>query len=139
MKDSYGSAFSIGLFAFFFVVFVCFIAIALKFAQTYRIKNHVINFLEQHEYDGTFDVASADAFASYMNSASYDQTIGEEICKKYEGADFRNGVCIIPVPQNAPEYFRVEVYFGASFPLIGLDKLLIFPISGETKSIVSRP
>lgn len=146
MKDSYGSAFSFMLFMFFFVVYVCFIAVALNFAKTYRVKNNVINILEQYEYAGgqPNEILSA-MLTDYLKGAgySYDKTLAVERCKRfgeiYVVTD--EGVCISQVPQEKDQpanYFKVEVYFGASFPVLLLEDKLTIPISGETGPVEKR-
>lgn len=52
MKEAYGGMTNIYLFLFFFVVYVSFLAFALQFAKAYRVKNYVIDVLEQGQYDG---------------------------------------------------------------------------------------
>ena len=99
--------------------------------------------MEQYEYDGgNLDTGLVTKLDNYLTSVpyNYDETYVKNRCNQLSDVNVvHHGVCIVPVPQSNPEYFRVEVYFGAIFPLIGLDEILVFPISVETTSIVSRP
>ena len=52
MKDAFGGSIMIYLFMIFFVIYVALIGVALNFAKIYRIKNNVINILEQNQYSG---------------------------------------------------------------------------------------
>lgn len=126
----------------FFVIYVTFIGVALQFAKTYRIKNNVINILEQYQYSkGTNNEKVYDKLDDYLNGiypATYNEVAMSE-CKKYgnDSDDFEvyHGVCIAPMPQGSsnPDYYRVEVYFIADFPFFDIH--LTIPASGETKII----
>lgn len=140
MKDAYGGTFSISLFLVFFVIYVTFIGVALQFAKTYRIKNNVINILEQQQYTGAANDKALTKLDYYLDGVPY--TVSNEIAsvqceKRYKnyGYTVHNGVCIVPMPQGSdkPEYFRVEVYFVAEFPFFNIS--LTIPASGETKII----
>ena len=52
MQEAFGGMSMMKMFMIFFVIYVCFMAIALNFAKIYRVKNYVINTLEQYQYSG---------------------------------------------------------------------------------------
>lgn len=140
MKDAFGGAFTIWLFLFFFVIYVCFIAIALNFAKIYRVKNYVINTLEQGQFSGTTTSANDSKILqqldSYFLEVPYKSVITDATCKKYgDDAITYNGVCIIPKGDEKARYYKVVVFLQAEFPFLNFN--MTIPASGETKVIVS--
>lgn len=139
MKDAFGGTFTIYLFMIFFVIYVTFIGVALQFAKTYRIKNNVINILEQQQYTGANNDPALLKLDNYLDSVPYsvsDDLAISQCKKRYGDGNYKihNGVCIVPMPNTSdPEYFRVEVYFVAEFPFFNIN--LTIPASGETKII----
>ncbi|MEE3343647.1 MAG: hypothetical protein VZS44_06120 [Bacilli bacterium] len=143
MKEAFGGTFTLKLLMVFFVVYVTFLGVALNIAKAYRIKNGVINILEQQQFDindasRTNDVN--DIIYAYLYKIPYkvsSETISDD-CKaaakeagdsaKYQSD---NGVCIIQYPGN---YYKVTVYMYAEFPFLHISVKL--PISGETMSMV---
>ena len=49
MRDAFGGIFMIRLMLVFVFIFVAFTAISLNYAKAFRIKNKVIDFVEQEE------------------------------------------------------------------------------------------
>ena len=142
MKDAFGNAFSIYLFMFFFIVYVCFIGVALNFAKTYRVKNSVINILEQEQYDGSTNSSALGMISGYLSSVPYkvDSTLISDSCKKMDVDNnsyyVHDGVCIISQGDVINRYYKVVVYFSAEFPfLLGNNSAITIPISGETTVI----
>lgn len=134
MKEAYGNAFSIWLFMMFFVIYVCFIAVALQFAKTYRVKNYVINVLEQYQYSGDVNDKALNQLDYYLGNVPYK--ISDEDAKSNcdENGVVHNGVCIIQEGTEDAKYYKVIVYFVAEFPFLEIAKLTI-PVSGETTVI----
>ena len=52
MREAVGGALLIKLVMFFIVIYVCFMAIAVNYSITFRVKNQIINLIEAYEgYD----------------------------------------------------------------------------------------
>ena len=52
MREAIGGALLIKLVMFFIVIYVCFLAIAVNYSVTFRVKNQIINLIEAYEgYD----------------------------------------------------------------------------------------
>ena len=49
MRDSFGGAFMFRLMLVFIFIFVAFSAVSFNYAKAFRIKNKVIDFIEQNE------------------------------------------------------------------------------------------
>lgn len=147
MKEAYGGVTNLYLFMFFFVIYVCFLAIALNFAKTYRVKNYVIDVLEQNQFDGNLNNANSikDKLDAYFNwvpykgnddvavnyCSNYNQDVGSAKCMSY------NGISIISKGTDASPYYQVVAFFTVEFPLFSINGLSV-PISGETM-IINQP
>ena len=73
MRDAVGGAFMIKLLLVFLAVYTIFIAIAINYAKAFRVKNKVLNIIEQNEgiknYDDVTDPALTQ-IEEYMNIMS---------------------------------------------------------------------
>ena len=140
MQEAFGGMSLLKMFMIFFVIYVCFIAIALNFAKIYRVKNYVINTLEQGQFSGTMtsanDLKILQQLDNYFSGVPYRTVVTEETCKKYgDNPIVYNGVCIIPKGDEKARYYKVVVFLQAEFPFLNFN--MTIPASGETKVIVS--
>lgn len=138
MQEAFGGTSMMKLFMVFFVVYVCLIAIALNFAKAYRVKNYVINTLEQYQYTGADNDRALIILDNYLDNVPY--TVSNETatnqCKKYgDNVTVYHGVCIVPQGETDKRYYKVVVFFSAEFPFLNFN--MTIPASGETKVIVS--
>ena len=137
MRDAFGGAFSIKLMLIFLILYVSFICVALNYARAFRVKNRIINIIEQHEgYKGD----APDKIVSYLNSTGYSvqkqladgSALGiNAIC---EGCTFYEpGYSVMRVKSGKKEYYRVETYIIFTLPIVQAN----FPIAvrGETRVI----
>lgn len=138
MREAFGGAFMIRLVLIFIVVYVAFMAVAVNYAKAFRVKNRVINILEQRQYDG-FDNATIDAVDKYLAEIAYN--VGDVNrkgqCEKDGGTWTTRGVCILQKcsDDNKDEcYYKVTTYIVVQAPII-VD-YITFAINGETKTIV---
>ena len=145
MKEAYGGATNLYLFLFFFVVYVSFLAFALQFAKAYRVKNYVIDVLEQGQYDGKdikggTNAAIASKLDKYFSSVPYTgvNKIADDFCKDNSDngtyiANSYKGACIIKYGEEDAPYYKVFTFVDFSLPLLELD--LKIPVGGETMII----
>lgn len=132
MKETLGGTLTIWLFLFFFVIYVTFIGVALQFAKIYRVKNYVINTLEQSQ----FTVGDENVFSkldTYLDGVPYNTSndIAKDNCT--DDGIVHHGVCIIPEGDSDNPYYKVIVFFVAEFPFFDIN--MTIPASGETKVI----
>lgn len=77
MRDAFGGVFMMRLMLVFIFVFISFTAISLNYAKAFRIKNHVIDFVEQQEVlslDDLFEDNSAlEKLDNILNNANYNK------------------------------------------------------------------
>lgn len=136
MRESFGGAFMIKLVLVFIVVYVSFMAVAVNYAKTFRVKNGVINRLEQSLYQPGGDLQFLD---SYLDSIPYNiSDINGEEKEKCETSNNNakynlHGVCVVPMEASGNKvYYKVTTYISIDFPFFDIKMTL--PISGETKS-----
>lgn len=135
MRESFGGAFMINLLIFFIVVYVSLMCIAIVYSRAFRVKNEVINIIEQYQYAGETNSKAEQEIEKYLLEIGYP-TNTDDISEKCAAEDGKlmNGVCIVTQSYNASaRYYKVITYIHIDLPLFDLD--LILPISGETKVI----
>ena len=146
MRESFGGAFMIKIVMVFIIVYISFMAVAINYAKAFRVKNNVINILEQYKYSGGGSGEKAiKKLEDYLPSVPYNLVgIKDKLSnscknsadgKKYHFME--NGVCIIQNSSGSSnaKYFRVITYISIDFPFFNIH--MTFPITGETKSIYS--
>ena len=83
MRDSFGGVFMIRLFLVFIFIYVAFTAVSLNYAKAFRVKNKVIDFIEQNEIielgDSNFN-SKLKELEAILRNASYNKT-----CNKGNG------------------------------------------------------
>ena len=134
MRDAIGGTFLIEILMVFVVLLVSFTAILVNIAGKFRVKNQIINYVEEYEYDGTnFDKIDG-VVKTYLKSAGYifEGSEQETNCTNSDGNWGDSGYCIEPVSGGNGNYYKVTVYSGIHLPFFNID--FVFPISGETKT-----
>lgn len=142
MRESFGGTFMIQLSLIFIVIYVSFMAVAFNYAKAFRVKNGVINIIEQYQYDGTANDEAIGVINEYLSGVaySYGNNISlKDACLK-EGnnlgstATFTDtGACIIPLGDEKRRYYRVTTYIPINFPFFDLS--FHVSVSGETKIV----
>lgn len=135
MRESFGGAFMIKLVLIFIVIYVSFMAVAINYAKAFRVKNEVINIIEQIQYTGTD--ADNNMIDTYLSGFGYAYG-GRDNLKKHcitenSGLFTENGVCIIKKGDANYPYYRVITYIDIALPFLKIS--MTIPISGETKVI----
>lgn len=150
MRDAIGGTFMLKLALVFFVIYVCFMAIAMNYAKAFRVKNQVINIIEQYQYIGgssANDAAALTAIDDYLESVPYNfgnNNNVEQKCNEMAGAGGQaptftaRGACIIPKGTvgnfgNSSRYYKVVTFINIDFNFFNIH--MTIPISGETKAI----
>ena len=94
MRDAFGGTFMIQLLLIFLAIYVAFVAVALNFAKAFRVKNQIIDIIEQNEgidYTDTSDNGTLKQIDNYLSQISYyvslDKNVNNEIRKKENKAD----------------------------------------------------
>ena len=138
MRESFGGAFMIKLVLVFIVIYISFMAVAINYAKVFRVKNNVINILEQYQYDGTSGNLAVQKIEEYLPKVPYDETGNTSVindCNSQSGQLLERGVCIVANANSSGsnKYYKVTVYISIDFPFFDLH--FTIPISGETTII----
>ena len=118
MREAVGGTLLLKIVLVFLVVYIGFMAIILNYGKTFRIKNKLINFIEQSE-----GLAKVEDLENEAKRLSYNLSSA--------GSDDWLRVCYYSTAKGY--YYRLSVYIRFNLPLVN-NKLLI-PITGETRLI----
>lgn len=131
MRESFGGAFIINLLLVFIVIFISFMAVTISYAKAFRVKNQIINIVEQNQYSGTGDVLVIPKIDEYLKSVAY--IVDGVDCG--ENSQNVRGACITPMMENSGDvqYYKITTYIKIDFPFFNIH--FAIPISGETKMI----
>lgn len=138
MRDAVGGAFMIKLLLVFLAIYTIFIAIAINYAKAFRVKNKVLDIIEQNEgiknYSNVNDPVIVQV-NDYMNNIHYGVNTAtvKSKCEGYDYVDTKRGYCITKVDNGDASYYKVRSFVTISIPLVGLEYTI--PISGETRKI----
>ncbi len=162
MKDAFGGAFMIEVMLIFLGIYISFIAVAVSYAKAFRVKNQIINYIEQ--YEGLTDEAVA-AIDSYLVEAAYYVNVSTgdacyatrgrlgENCKisassnpyqlkAGEATCTTRGYCVGSFPVSQAKtggadgtYYAVTTYLQIQFPFFNLS--FTVPIHGKTRLITT--
>ena len=164
MRDAFGGAFMIRLFLVFIFIYMFFTAIALNYAKAYKVKNRVIDYLEDNEIGTIRDMNAEeekqmeDFFEMViLDDLNYRVTEAQMKCDgEYQEVYCSHGIKIDQIDpknirsDNMGTYYHVETYF--TWNLGFLTKLLalgsnnpngdvsrgVWTISGETRTIIKK-
>ena len=143
MREAFGGAFSIKLMLIFLAIYIAFIAVALNYAKAFRVKNKIIDIIEQNEgIDSYIDTKEGSVIGdinSYLNTVSYYVNLANIKNNNTENINcYDRGYCIeettAPVTDGiTSKYYKVTTYININFPFFKLN--FNIPITGETRKI----
>ncbi len=149
MRDAFGGTFMIKLMLIFIAIYVTFIAVALNYAKAFRVKNKIIDIIEQNEgLNNCVDTSEGsviDQINTYLNSISYYVSLDNKNANVIAGKNCTQycssrGYCIEKTENTTSKteniissYYTVTTYINIDFPFFGLN--FNIPIRGETRKI----
>lgn len=137
MRESFGGVFMIKLALIFIIIYISFMAIAINYAKAFRVKNGVINLIEQYQYSGSPTDLVIGEIDEYLRKVGYnygDSVPLRKDCVDDEGGYFTNrGACIVNKSSGVKRYYKVITYIYIEMPFFQIT--MTIPISGETKII----
>lgn len=119
MRESIGATFLIKIMIIFIVLYNSLLAIAVNYAMVFRVKNRVINLVEQ--YEGCS--GAREHIKEYISKVGYYRAASSNK-KQYE---------ITTHSTSTGTYYTVTTYISFEFPIV--KNIINFPIRGETKVI----
>lgn len=141
MRESAGGLKIFGMVVVFFFIFVMLLAVSINYAQAFRVKNKIIDYIEQ--YEGFYLVSQGDSLDVGTAKEQIDVYINEVGYFTFEnGQDAaRTGdyeVCRRDIVRNSirGRIYKVTTFVTLHLPFI-FDDIKI-PIIGETK-FISKP
>jgi hypothetical protein len=133
VKDAIGNALLSNIILFMLVVMIAIISGSLSYSKAFRIKNNLLNMIEQYGYDQV-------KIDSYLSTVGYRvNPIGTQNCpKKYTSGVVLNSssnyrYCVVEYTTPRGKFYGVTAYMYFDVPL-GQD-IFIYPVYGETKVI----
>lgn len=152
MRDAFGGAFSIKLMLVFLMLYIAFICVALNYARAFRVKNRIINIIEQAEgYCGSNTTETDTKINNYLNSTGYyvsyndvKNVVGKDGSSSYNclnnfESNQGRGYCIYnkASASNASctdqAIYSVETYMIFKLPIINIKFPIV--IKGETRPV----
>ncbi len=149
MREAIGSTWLTGIIITFIVIFSGFLAYSISYTKAFRVKNQIINIIEQKEgYVSSknnlrnvteaqlkADTSTEAEIFKYVKALGYNYAMFDNKsnpCK--EGKLKEGGYCIVRYISNSGAVtYKVTTYISLSIPIVNIG--LNLPISGETKTI----
>ena len=116
MREAVGGTFLLQIVSVFLIVFIGFMAIVLKYGRVFRVKNAIINNIEQNE-----GYKTEEEIKTYANSIGFD---GNNV-----------SVCYQKVIKGGLSYYYYKVIVEMSFTLLSNEPFIKIPVTGETRII----
>ena len=142
MRDSVGGTFMIYVLIVFLAVYIVFVAVAFNYARAFRVKDKIMDIIEQNEGISDFSNTSGEIgqIESYLNKISYRVNgISESNCNGFDYINEDRGYCIAKIDQNSSidgitsSYYKVRTFVYIEFPFLKLQ--FTIPINGETRRV----
>lgn len=124
MKDTFGGTIMIYILIFFLGIYIVFIALTLRYAQSFKLKNKTIELIEQ--YNGEVNSNSFEDALSYY----FEQNKGlkpKNLDVYIVNNDDKRKTC----------YYEVHSYIDWKWPFLGIEGT--WDIHGETKNVDNCP
>ena len=140
MREAFGGTFTIQLILLFLAIYIAFIAVALNYAKAFRVKNQIINIIEQNEgfdFDNSAEGSAQNEIQKYLRRVSYYVNLtnikNNNINDNYKC--YSEGYCVEKMGSTDIEgtYYKVTTYVNIDMQVFNLN--FTIPIQGETRKI----
>ena len=153
MKDAFGGAFMVKIFLVFIVIYVGFIAISLNYAKAFKVKNKIIDYIEENEITSISELQTGKKMQDYEKFLT-DEILGNmnynlserNICDKINMTNDAGrqvahcnqlGIVIREAGKaknTKGMYYEVSTYVGWSLPF--LNNILTFGGRADDEDII---
>ncbi len=146
MREAIGGSWLLGFVVLFIVLFSGYLAVSINYSKAFKVKNQIINIVEQGEgFTRTMnDPASIEASTLKTDKSTEAQiivtlkeagyfTTTEFSCNDKQGDDYPGGYCLKKIKGNNGNYYKITTFIKFDLPMI--DVSIKIPVSGETKTI----
>lgn len=141
MREAVGGTWIFGIVMVFIVMFSSYLAISINYSKAFRVKNGIINIIEQNE---GMSSSTKTKIREYLNNYGYS-VYGK--CPTNTGLTFTgydtnvantgSKYCVAVKTKDdgnlKKTYYTVVVFFRLDLPIVG--NIFTFPVSGETKAV----
>lgn len=145
MRDAFGGTFMMYVFIIFLTVYCVFIAVAFNYARAFRVKNKVLDIIEQNEGIADFNNTSGvlGEINTYLGNANYlvrGLTSNSSVCDGYDYINTERGYCIdkisvtSDIDNGQASYYKVMTFVRLQIPFLDWFDFTI-PVKGETRKI----
>lgn len=144
MREAFGGTFTIQLILLFLAIYIAFIAVALNYAKAFRVKNQIINIIEQNEgfdFDNSAEGSAQNEIKKYLERVSYYVNLtnikNNNINDNYKC--YSEGYCVEKMGSTGIDtgiegtYYKVTTYVNIDMQVFNLK--FTIPIQGETRKI----
>ncbi|MBP3460825.1 MAG: hypothetical protein J6K21_00245 [Bacilli bacterium] len=139
MREATGNALLVGMVTSMIAVIMIFFVGSLSYSKSYRIKNYIINSIEEK---GEWNDSMSNEIDDYLKNVGYNVRKGENKCPDVKsntnnclllttsnsGYDY----CVYGCNDGSYKYYKVITFMKFEFPIIS--ETLKFKVQGETKS-----
>ena len=143
MRDAFGGVFMMRLMLVFVFIFVSFTAISLNYAKAFRVKNSVIDFVEQQEimdldmfFNSPNNSSAFEKLDNILKKANYDKECangnGKLGREAMDGQAYCYGGIIIEESERIDRTIVYNVYTYAGWNLGALN--MILQLGGQNKN-----
>lgn len=147
MRDAVGGTFMMYVFLIFLTVYITFVAVAFNYARAFRVKNKVIDIIEQNEgmsnadfnnLSGTNNSGVAGQINEYLNDIQYNISLTSRE-QSGRGVCFDMGYCVdeinavSDIDGVSASYYKVTTFVKLEIPFLELG--FTIPVKGETRKI----
>ncbi len=135
MRDAFGGAFSIKLMLIFLMLYVAFICVAINYARAFRVKNRIINVIEQNEGVDKHGNVETKISEILYNAGYYVKESEVERVRCKDCTFVEPGYSYKEIKSADDTYYYVETYMLFKIPIIDTLTGIDFPIAvkGETR------
>ena len=147
MRDAVGGTFMMYVFLIFLAVYITFVAVAFNYARAFRVKNKVIDIIEQNEgmtnadfnnLSGANNSGVAGQINEYLNDVQYNISLSSRN-RNGRGICFDRGFCVDEINSVSDidgvsaSYYKVTTFVKLEIPFLELG--FTIPVKGETRKI----
>ena len=120
MRDSIGGTLLFWIVLILLSVFIVFIAVIIKYAHVYKIKNSMVDYIEKNE-----GITTRENFETQLLALNYPKENGYKICRYLSSDKSKGG------------YYYIELYTVMKFPIVSNFAVVNITIRGETRNITT--
>ncbi len=151
MREAIGGSWMLGIVVVFIMLFTAYLAVSINYTKAFKVKNRIINLIEENEGFSTNTSAgnggmagvsddelkrsskTEDKIYAYLKEVGYATTqIQDNQCPS--GFSKRDGgYCVRRVCDGNGSYYKVRTFIKFEIPIFW--KTFTIPVSGETKTL----